>query len=103
MDDLLVIGSNGIVAGIDKRTGTIRWQTVLMPGFLGGGVSQDVSVLVHDCYVYAGCHGALFCLSLRSGQILWKNELKGFGYNDVSLALNNISVQYLEKVERERD
>ena len=34
------------------------------------------------------------------GSILWNNELSGMGYNDVSLAMQNVSVQFLQKVER---
>ena len=31
----------------------------------------------------------------HDGKILWKNELKGFRYNDVTLAMAGKSIQYV--------
>jgi outer membrane protein assembly factor BamB len=50
--------------------------------------------------VFAGGSGHLFCLEANSGRILWHNPLEGFGHNDISLAMDGVSVQYLAKVER---
>ena len=99
-DKALVIGSNGYVSRIDTGSGAELWRTKLLSGLFGGSTCTDVSVLVRGQFVFAGTHGHLFCLALDSGQILWKNELKGMGYNDVALAMEGVAIQFLTKVER---
>lgn len=100
MPNPLIIGSNGFVAAIDLTDGRELWRTRLQTGVFAATNSQDVSVLVQGGFVFAGSHGHLFCLEVASGSILWQNELSGMGYNDVSLAMQNVSVQFLQKVER---
>lgn len=97
----LIIGSNGHVAAIHPTEGRELWRTKLQHGVFTATGGQDVSVLVQDEFVFAGSNGMLFCLSHATGQILWSNELKGMGYNDVSLAVQGTSVQYLQKVVRQ--
>ena len=94
----LFIGSNGFVAAIDTSTGQARWRTQLQRGVFKATGSADVSVLVRGDLLFAGSAGHLFCLSAATGQILWHNELSGMGYNDISLAMDNVSIQYLQKV-----
>ena len=100
MTNPLIIGSNGYVAAIDLMDGRELWRTKLQTGVFAATTNQDVSVLVQGGFIFAGSRGHLFCLDVESGSILWKNELKGMGYNDVSLAMQNVSVQFLQKVER---
>jgi hypothetical protein len=57
---------------------------------------EDVSVIVRDGVIYAGCNGHIFALS-PDGRILWHNPLKGVGYNDISMAFEGQSVQYIQK------
>jgi outer membrane protein assembly factor BamB len=99
MDERLYIGSNGHVSAIDPRTGAEVWRTKLQQGLITSTGAADVSVIVRDSVIYAGSAGHLFALS-TDGTILWENSLKGLGYNDVSLAFEGISIQYLQKVER---
>jgi outer membrane protein assembly factor BamB len=94
----LIIGSNGFVAAIDPATGQECWRTGLPLGMMGGTAACDVSVLVSDGRVLAGARGHLFGLAIEDGKILWQNDLKGMGYNDVSMAMEHISIQYLQKV-----
>jgi outer membrane protein assembly factor BamB len=96
----LIIGSNGYVASIDPATGQENWRTGLPLGMMGGTSSCDVSVLVSDGRVLAGASGHLFGLDVEDGRILWQNDLKGMGFNDVSMAMEHISIQYLQKVVR---
>ena len=97
----IIIGTNGSVAAIEPSTGEILWATELRTGgLLSSTRGEDVSVILRDGQVFAGCSGHLFCLSAETGDILWHNDLKGFGHNDVSLALEGVSVQYLEKLVR---
>lgn len=41
---------------------------------------------VEDNKIFIGSSGILLCLSTKDGSLIWKNELKGWGYNFVSLA-----------------
>ena len=100
MNNTLFIGSNGYVAAVDVMTGQERWRTKLQSGAFTATGYSDVSVIVRGGFVFAGCHGHLFCLDAGSGAAVWHNELKGMGYNDVALAMENVSVQFLQKVER---
>jgi outer membrane protein assembly factor BamB len=103
MNSPLVIGSNGFVSRIDSATGAELWRTPLLPGLLTKTAYVDVSVLLRGDVVFAGAHGHLFGLALEDGRILWKNELKGMGYNDVALAMEGVSVQFLQKVVRQNN
>jgi outer membrane protein assembly factor BamB len=96
----LIIGSNGYVAAIDVMDGRELWRTKLQTGVFTATAHSDVSVLVQGGFVLAGSRGHLFCLDVENGTVLWHNELQGMGYNDVSLAMQNVSVQFLQKVER---
>jgi outer membrane protein assembly factor BamB len=91
----LYIGSNGYVCAIDISTGTEKWRTKLQQGLLKATSGSDVCVLVHENKVFAGSCGHLFCLSSDTGQVLWHNELKGMGNNDVTLAMIGQSIQYV--------
>ena len=95
----LIIGSNGKVAAINSQSGKIIWETNLAKGFFSSTHQQDVSVIEHEGNVFAGCQGHVFCIDSSSGKIKWHNELKGFGYNDVTLSIGGKSVQYVTKVE----
>lgn len=98
---LLLIGINGHVSAIDPRNGHQLWVTKLEGGsFLASTSHQDVSVLLHDGVVFAGCFGHLFGLDASTGRILWHNELAGMGHNDISLAMDGVSVQFQQKVVR---
>src|SRR5262249_19317719 len=100
MCEPLIIGSNGYVSRIDPETGEELWRTPLLPGLLSSTSYTDVAVLLRGESVFAGTYGHLFCLALDSGEIQWRNELKGMGYNDVALAMEGVAVQFLTKVER---
>jgi len=98
----LIVGTNGNVLCVDPGTGRLRWQAVLKTGGLLSSTScQDVSVLLRGPIVYAGCAGHLFCIDAASGGILWHNPLDGFGHNDISLAMEGTSVQFLQKTVRQ--
>lgn len=97
MAEPLIIGSNGFVARVDPVGGVELWRTKLLPGLFGSSSCTDVSVVLRDQVIFAGTHGHLFCLDLSNGQILWRNELKGMGFNDVALAMEGVSVQFLSK------
>ncbi|MCD6052327.1 MAG: PQQ-like domain [Verrucomicrobia bacterium] len=98
----LIIGTNGYVAAINPATGEVRWQTSLDTGeFLSSTTHEDVSVLVRENIVYAGVAGHLYGLHADTGEILWHNSLSGLGHNDISLAMEGVSVQFVQKVQRQ--
>ena len=69
---ILTIGIGGHAVGIDLATGAEVWRTKLKGGDF---------VTVHEAgsHVLTGAGGVLFCLEASTGQILWKNPLKGLG------------------------
>ena len=97
MHPYLIIGSNGHVCAIDSQTGVEIWRTRLQQSVMSATRSEDVSVLVRDGTVYAGSQGHLFALAVTSGEILWHNALKGLRFNDIALAFEGQSIQYLQK------
>ncbi len=92
--DYLIIGCNGRVAAINPLTGNMKWETKLPVKYSS---YQDVNVLIDEDLIYAGCHGYLFCLDLHNGTLKWQNNLKGWGLNDITLALKDKSIQIMAK------
>ena len=43
-------------------------------------------ICVEDNKIYVGVSGVLLCLSTMDGSLIWKNELKGWGFQFVSMA-----------------
>jgi outer membrane protein assembly factor BamB len=97
-NDILTIGSNGYVSAIQTSDGKELWRTKLREGFLGSGGS-DVSVLIEGDKIFAGCAGRIYALRASDGKILWDNDLKGLGFNQVSLSRQGTSVQFITRVE----
>ena len=82
-DLLVIVALNTSVAALLKSNGRILWQTDL-PGIMG---DRFVTITADDAHVYAYAKGRMHCLSLDKGQILWTNELKGFGYGIASICV----------------
>jgi len=97
MNAPLIIGTNGYVLAIDTETGNELWRTKLRDGILGGSRGSDVSVMLDDKTIYAGCAGRIYAIDLN-GSILWSNELPGLGHSIVSLSKNGTSVQFITRV-----
>ena len=96
---MLIIGCNGYVSAILVSNGDEIWRTKLRDGFFGGSRGCDVSVLIDGNQVFAGCYGRIYALNASDGQILWSNNLDGMGFNEVALARQGTSTQYLTRVE----
>lgn len=99
-NNLLIIGCNGFVSAIDAASGQERWRTRLREGILGGSRGYDVSVLIDGDQVFAGCYGRIYALRTSDGEILWANDLKGMGYNEVALARQGTNTQFITRVEQ---
>ena len=82
----LFILSNGKVAAINKKDGQIVWE-VKLSTYAGNSLAFAIGqITVEDNNIYIGCAGIVLCLSTRDGSLIWKNELKGWGYQFVSMA-----------------
>jgi outer membrane protein assembly factor BamB len=81
--DILLLGLKKRVAAISKLDGQELWSTELS-GSLG---TEFVTVLCDGSKVFAYTGGHLHCLDLESGQVLWHNDLPGYGYGLATLAL----------------
>ena len=66
------------------------WE-VKLKQYVTNSMAHSVGqIMVEDKKIYVGCAGILVCLDTKDGSLLWKNELKGWGYNFVSMAnINN--------------
>ena len=81
----LYVGTKSQVVAIDRQTGQVLWQTKL-----GRSLTTElrfVTLLAEGSQVFVHTNGELFCLAATSGEILWKNGLKGMGYELASLAI----------------
>jgi glucose dehydrogenase len=88
--NLLFILSNGRVAAINKKTGDTVWEVKLKQHVTNSMLDSVGQINVEDNKIYVGVAGILFCLSAKDGALIWKNELKGWGYYFVSMAnVNN--------------
>jgi outer membrane protein assembly factor BamB len=87
--NVLCILSNGRVAAINKKDGTIIWE-VKLGQYAGSNMMKSIGqIAVEGNSVYVGCAGILLCLNIKDGSLIWKNELKGWGYNFISMANAN--------------
>jgi outer membrane protein assembly factor BamB len=88
--NILYILSNGNVAAINKKDGTIIWEIKLKQHGLSSTTRSIGQITVDGNKIYIGCAGILVCLDTKDGSLIWKNELKGWGFGFVSMAnVNN--------------
>src|SRR4051812_40237287 len=81
--NILLLGVKGSVIAMRRDTGERLWYTKLK-----GSLSADfVSVTADEERVYAHTGGELFCLDLRTGNSVWRDELSGMGYGVASIAM----------------
>lgn len=81
----LYIQSNGRVAAIDKLNGDIVWE-VKLSQYVKGTTFHHAQLLLEGENLFVGVSGIVFCLNALDGSLVWKNELKGWGYYFVSMA-----------------
>ncbi|MES2849431.1 MAG: PQQ-binding-like beta-propeller repeat protein [Bacteroidota bacterium] len=84
-NNILYILSNGRVAAINKKDGTIIWEVKLKQHGLSNLTHSVGQITVEDNKIYIGCAGILVCLDTKDGSLIWKNELKGWGFAFVSM------------------
>ena len=82
-EEIILVGVKHSVSALSRANGSILWTTKL-PGGVGG---DFVTVVCDGERVFAHCGGELFRLDLYDGRVLWKNELRGFGYGLASICI----------------
>ena len=82
----LYILSNGRVAAINKKNGEIEWEVKLKSYVKTSMISGIGQITLEADQLFVGVGGILLCLSAKDGSLIWKNELKGWGYNFVAIA-----------------
>ena len=73
------LGIKGSAIALDETTGTQVWATRLIG-------SDFVNLILGQNKLYATTKGEVFCLDPGTGEILWKNPLKGLGQGLVCIA-----------------
>ena len=76
---LVFVGIKDSVLALDDRTGAEVWRAELRSG-------DYVTVLWDGEALFAANSGEVWRLDPQTGQIIWHNQLKGFGRGLVSLA-----------------
>ena len=86
----LFILSNGKVACINKKDGSILWEIKInqyAKSIMTGAIGQ---ISLEGDKLFIGISGVLVCLYAKDGSLVWINELKGWGFGFVSMAnVNN--------------
>lgn len=74
MSDLIYVGFNSRIAALDRATGELvwDWQAPIGSGF--------VALLLDGEQLIASVQGYTWALDPATGDTLWENQLKGFGY-----------------------
>ena len=82
-DDRIIAAGHRLAACLDRATGDIRWQTDISSLSSPTSIALDKSV--PGGQIFLGCNGLLFSLYAETGELLWENGLKGWGYNHMCL------------------
>lgn len=82
-ENLVLVAVKQSVVAFDRRSGERVWTQKLV-----SSLSEDFVTVVADArQVYAHTKGEVFCLDLFTGEVLWRDGLRGFGYGIASIAL----------------
>ncbi len=74
VDDLVFVGFNSRIAALDRATGELIWDWTSPQG------SGFVALLLEGDQLVVSVSGYTFALDPATGETLWTNLLKGFGY-----------------------
>ncbi|MFT3781533.1 MAG: PQQ-binding-like beta-propeller repeat protein [Nibricoccus sp.] len=94
--NLIFVGAGGVACAIDKATGAIVWKYKFPSNSLG--VDGYVNLLVDGDLLYAHASGELHCIKAATGELLWRNPLKGMGYGIGSIAAVGNTTSFLPQV-----
>lgn len=82
----LYILSKGRVAAVNKKDGTISWEIKLKEYHANSNGYNYGQISAEGDKLFVASSGILFCLRAKDGSLVWVNELKGWGYNFISMA-----------------
>ena len=85
--DILLLGLKKSVTAFHRANGTVLWKTHLP----NGNGAAFISLVSDTQRVYATCAGAITCLDLFSGEVIWSDPLRGYGYGISGLCLPEMS------------
>ena len=74
MSDLIYVGFNSRIAALDRATGELVWDWKAPCGY------GFVALLLDGEQLIASVQGYTWALDPQTGDTLWENQLKGFGY-----------------------
>ncbi len=95
--EMVFVGFSGKAAALDRRSGAILWQWSAPKG------AGYVSLLLDGDSLFAAVNGYTYCLDPRTGQQLWFNPMKGFGYGVTSIATAAGHTPHAELAERQAE
>lgn len=84
-ENRLYILSNGRVAALDKNTGEMIWE-IRLKNYVKVSSYTYGQIIAEGDRLFVSISGIALCLSAADGSLIWKNELKGWGYSFVSMA-----------------
>ncbi|MGD0516449.1 MAG: PQQ-binding-like beta-propeller repeat protein [Thermoguttaceae bacterium] len=79
IEQLIFVGFSGKAMALDRDTGEIVWSNNQMH-------KGHVIFLLDGDRLIASTNGYIYCLDPLTGQILWHNPMKGYGWGIASLA-----------------
>lgn len=82
----LYILSKGRVAAVNKKDGFVVWEIKLKDYHKNSNGYNYGQISVEADRLFVASSGILFCLVAKDGSLIWVNELKGWGYNFISMA-----------------
>lgn len=74
IEDLVFVGFNSQIVALDRATGELIWHWTSPKG---GGF---VALLLDGDQLIVSVSGYTYCIDPASGETLWTNLLKGFGF-----------------------
>jgi len=78
--DLVFLGFNRRVVALDRETGDTVWHWKSPSG------TGFPALLLDGDRLIVSVQGYTYCLDALSGQLMWANELKGYGFGTACLA-----------------
>jgi outer membrane protein assembly factor BamB len=100
MSQNLFIYSHGKIAALKKVDGSIVWEKALKEYGLKTMATTAGILKLEDNKLYLAVYGFLICVSAKNGDLIWKNELKGWGYNfiDICIAENDTANNNAQRI-----
>jgi outer membrane protein assembly factor BamB len=80
-EDLVFVTFSRSVVALDKKSGSTEWAWTIPKG------SGYNALLVDGEQLFVSAAGYMYCLDARTGTLMWRNDLPGFGTGVPSIAV----------------